>query len=139
MKKLHVIVLVLIAAAIAVLISYMGNTTTYETFASAKEKQGKAVSVFAKLDKGQQMEYDPVRNPNYLSFMAKDTLGNAMQVVYHQPKPTDMEKSERIVLKGKVINGYFDCSSILLKCPSKYKDDPNAAKDMQVASASAGQ
>jgi cytochrome c-type biogenesis protein CcmE len=133
MKKLHIVVLVLIAAAIATLIGYMGQTTTYETFASAKQKQGKAVSVFATMNKKEGMQYDPVRDPNFLSFVATDTLGNAMQVVYHQPKPTDMEKSERLVLKGKVKDGYFDCTNILLKCPSKYKDDPNAAKNMQVA------
>jgi cytochrome c-type biogenesis protein CcmE len=37
-----------------------------------------------------------------------------------------MEKSERLVLKGKVENGVFECKDILLKCPSKYKDDANA-------------
>jgi cytochrome c-type biogenesis protein CcmE len=44
-----------------------------------------------------------------------------------------MEKSERIVLKGKVKDGYFDCTSILLKCPSKYKDDPKAMKQLQTS------
>jgi cytochrome c-type biogenesis protein CcmE len=42
-----------------------------------------------------------------------------------------MEKSERIVLKGKMENGIFqihDQKGILIKCPSKYKDDIEAAK-----------
>ena len=38
MKKMHLILLVAIAAAITVLISYTGNLTTYETIASAKQK-----------------------------------------------------------------------------------------------------
>jgi cytochrome c-type biogenesis protein CcmE len=126
MKKTHIIALVLIAIAIATLISFMGNVTTYETIASAKEKPGKFVNLIAKMDKSQPMNYDPVKNPNYLSFTALDTLGNSIQVVYHNAKPTDMEKSERIVLKGKVEEGVFECKDILLKCPSKYKDDAAA-------------
>ena len=128
MKKSHVIALVLIAAAIAVLISFMGDVTTYDTIAAAKEKPGKNVTLVAKIDKSQPMEYDPVKNPNYLSFTALDTLGNSIKVVYHNAKPTDMEKSERLVLKGNVQDGHFECKDILLKCPSKYKDDPNAAQ-----------
>ncbi len=128
MKKTHIILLVLIAAAIVVLISYTGDLTTYETIASARQKEGKFVNLIAKLDKQQPMEYDAVKNPNYLSFTAIDTLGNSIKVVYHNNKPTDMEKSDRIVLKGRVQGDHFECKDILLKCPSKYKDDPNAMK-----------
>ncbi len=133
MKTIHIIILVLIAAAIAVLVQYSGDLSTYETIASAKEKEGKFVNLIAKLDQKQPVEYDAVKNPNYLSFTAVDTLGNSIKVIYHDAKPTDMEKSERIVLKGKVKDGYFDCTSILLKCPSKYKDDPKAMKQLQTS------
>jgi cytochrome c-type biogenesis protein CcmE len=128
MKKIHVVALVFIAIAIAVLISFMGDVTTYDTIAVAKQKPGKAVTLVAKVDKGAPMEYDPVKNPNYLTFTAVDTLGNSIRVVYHNPKPTDMEKSERIVLKGSVQGDHFECKDILLKCPSKYKDDKNAVQ-----------
>ena len=128
MKKTHVVALVFIAVAIAVLISFMGDVTTYDTIAVAKQKPGKAVTLVAKVDKNAPMEYDPVKNPNYLSFTALDTLGNSIRVVYHNPKPTDMEKSERIVLKGSVQGDHFECKDILLKCPSKYKDDKNAVQ-----------
>lgn len=126
MKKTHIVALVLIAVAIATLISFMGDVTTYETIASAKQKPGRFVNLIAKMDKSQPMNYDPIKNPNYLTFTALDTLGNSIEVVYHNAKPQDMEKSERLVLKGKVENGVFECKDILLKCPSKYKDDANA-------------
>ncbi len=125
---MHIVALVLIAVAIAVLISFMGDVTTYDTIAVARQKPGKAVTLVARVDKSQPMEYDPVKNPNYLSFTALDTLGNSIKVVYHNAKPTDMEKSERIVLKGSVQNNEFECKDILLKCPSKYKDDKNATQ-----------
>jgi cytochrome c-type biogenesis protein CcmE len=127
MKKTHIIVLVLIAVSIAVLISFMGDVTTYDTVTSAKEKPGKFVHLIAKVEKN-TLDYDPVKNPNYLSFTAVDSLGSSIKVVYHNTKPTDMEKSERLVLKGRVEGDHFECKDILLKCPSKYKDDMNAAK-----------
>ncbi len=127
MKKTHIIMLVLIVVAITVLISFTGNLTTYETIASAKQKEGKFVNLIAKLDKTQPMEYDAAKDANYLAFTAIDTLGNTVKVVYHNTKPADMEKSERIVLKGKMEGDHFECKDILLKCPSKYKDDASAA------------
>ena len=134
MKKSHIILLVCIAAAIVVLISYTGDLTTYETIASARQKEGKFVNLIVKMDKAQPLEYDAVKNPNYVSFVAVDSLGNNIKVVYHNNKPTDMEKSERIVLKGRVQGDHFECKDILLKCPSKYKDDPKAAqKNLQQA------
>ncbi len=129
MKKTHIIALVLIAVAIAVLISFMGDVTTYDTINVAKQKPGKAVTLVAKLDKTQPLEYDAVKNPNYLTFTALDTLGNSIKVVYRNSKPTDMEKSERLVLKGAVVGDHFECKDILLKCPSKYKDEPNATRE----------
>lgn len=134
MKKTHIIALVFIAVAIAVLISFMGDVTTYDTIDVARQKPGKAVTLVAKLDKTQPLEYDAVKNPNYLTFTALDTLGNSIKVIYHNSKPTDMEKSERLVLKGSVVGDHFECKDILLKCPSKYKDEPNAARQSLNAS-----
>ncbi len=127
MKKTHIALLVLIAIAIAVLISFMGDITTYDTVSSAKQKPGKFVHLIAKMEMS-SMVYDPVANPNYLTFNAVDSTGNTIKVIYRNAKPVDIEKSERIVLKGRVEGDHFNCKDILLKCPSKYKDDMNAAK-----------
>jgi cytochrome c-type biogenesis protein CcmE len=128
MKKIHIIALVLIAAAVALLAVNMKSLTTYDTIASARQKEGKFVHLIAKLDKSQPIEYDPVKNPNYLSFTALDSLGNTTKVVYLNTKPPDLEKSERLVLKGAMKANQFECKDILLKCPSKYKDDVKAAE-----------
>jgi cytochrome c-type biogenesis protein CcmE len=127
MKKIHIILLVLVAAAIAVLISFLQTATTYDTVDTAISKPGKFVHLMARLDKSQPVEYDALKNPNYLAFTAVDTLGKSLRVIYHNPKPENFEISERLVLKGKYMGDYFDCKSIQTKCPSKYKDDMNAA------------
>lgn len=123
MKKTHIVLLIAIAVAIVGLLSMSYDFSTYDTIASAKLKQGKFVHIIAKLDKTVPIDYDPAKNPNYLSFTAKDSLGAVATVIYHNTKPTELEKSERVVLKGKMQGNVFECSEILLKCPSKYKDD----------------
>ncbi|MEO6670021.1 MAG: cytochrome c maturation protein CcmE [Ferruginibacter sp.] len=123
MKKTHIIILVGIAALIVGLLTYAVDFSSYESIQSAKGKKGKSVTLIAKLDKSQGIVYDPIHNPNYLSFYAVDSLGGKTKVVYRDNKPTDLERSERIVMKGTMKDDHFECKSILLKCPSKYKDD----------------
>jgi len=125
MKKTHIILLVLIVAAIAVLISFLQVSTTYDTIEMAKNKPGKFVHIVGKLDRSQPVEYDAVRNPNYLRFSIVDSLGGSVKVVYNNAKPDNLEHSERLVLKGTIKEDYFECKEILMKCPSKYTDDPN--------------
>lgn len=123
MKKVHIILLIVIAASIGLLISMTGDLSTYDTLASARQKPGKFVHVIARLDKTQPIVYDALKDPNYLSFFVIDSLGDQVRVIYHNPKPADLETSDRLVIKGSMQGQVFDCKDILLKCPSKYKDD----------------
>lgn len=129
MKKIHVVLLVLIVAAIAVLISFLKVSTTYDTIEMARSKPGKFVHVVAKLDRNQPVEYDAVKNPNFLSFTVIDSLGEKVKVIYNNAKPDNLEHSERLVLKGAIKDDYFECKEILMKCPSKYTDDPNRIQE----------
>jgi cytochrome c-type biogenesis protein CcmE len=125
MKKIHIALLVIIAVAIAGLLTLTQDITTYDSIESARKKEGKYVHLIARLDRNSPVLYDPVKDPNYLSFYAVDSLGSRAQVVYRNAKPTELEHSDRVVLKGQMKDGVFECREILLKCPSKYKDDPN--------------
>lgn len=97
--------------------------STYNSISSARQRQGKFVHMIVKLDKNTPLDYNPANNPNYLSFYAVDSLGDRTKVVYHNTMPDQLEQSDRIVLEGKMQGDIFECSNILLKCPSKYKDD----------------
>lgn len=123
MKTSSIIILVAIAAAIGVLLMYSVDFSTYDTITSAKEKQGKYVHLIAKLDKSKPIQYNAIKDPNYLSFYAVDSLGGSTQVIYRNSKPPELEQSDRVVLKGTMEGNVFQCDNILLKCPSKYKDD----------------
>ncbi len=129
MKKIHIVLLVLIVAAIAVLVSFLQVSTTYDSIDMAKSKPGKFVHVVAKLDRTDPVVYDPVNNPNFLSFTAMDSLGGRVKVVYNNAKPDNLEHSESLVLKGAMMEGQFECKEILMKCPSKYTDDPNRIQE----------
>ena len=41
----------------------------------------------------------------------------------NKPKPQDFERSESVVVTGEMRNNEFVANEILMKCPSKYKDD----------------
>jgi cytochrome c-type biogenesis protein CcmE len=125
MKKIHIVLLVVIAIVIAGLLTLTKDITTYDSIASAKKKEGKYVHLIAKLDRSSPVVYDPVKDPNYLSFYAVDSLGARAQVVYRKSKPNELEHSDRVLLKVQMNGEVFECKEILLKCPSKYKDDPN--------------
>lgn len=123
MKTSSILILVGIAAAIGALLMYSVDFSTYDTISTAKEKQGVYVHMIAKLDKSKPIQYDAIKDPNYLTFYAVDSLGGSTKVIYRNTKPAELEQSERVVLKGKMEGEVFECDNILLKCPSKYKDD----------------
>ena len=80
------------------------------------------------LDKSTPVEYDQVKNPNLTTFYALDRDGKKSKVVYKNAKPTDIERSEGIDLNGYMRDGYFECTKLQMKCPSKYKDNMQQAE-----------
>ena len=128
MKKIHIILLLLVIGGIVGMSFFIKDLTTYETFASASKKTEQFVVVKVKLDKKTPIEYNQVKDPNKTVFYAVDQDGKRSMVVYNNAKPTDIERSEGIDLNGYMRNGYFECTKLQMKCPSKYKDDMNAAQ-----------
>jgi cytochrome c-type biogenesis protein CcmE len=128
MKKIHIILLLLVIGGIVGMSFFVKDLTTYETFASAGKKSDEFVVVKVQLDKTAPIEYDQVKDPNKTVFYAVDQDGKRSRVVYNNAKPTDIERSEGIDLNGYMRNGYFECTKLQMKCPSKYKDDMKAAQ-----------
>jgi cytochrome c-type biogenesis protein CcmE len=123
MKKTHIIALVFIAVSIGIIVSMTGDYTRYETFSSALENPEKEFHIVGELVKDSEMYYDPLKDPNYFSFFLKDKDGDEKKVVFKGTKPQDFERSEQIVLTGKMKGDEFVASKILMKCPSKYIED----------------
>jgi cytochrome c-type biogenesis protein CcmE len=122
MKKTHIILIVIIAVAIGAILTTLNNTSTYASFQEAKDSPDNEFHIVGKLDKEKETVYDPKVNANLFTFYMKDNKGMESKVVLHKNKPQDFERSEQIVLIGKMQGNEFHASEILMKCPSKYND-----------------
>lgn len=122
MKKSHIIGIILIAVAIGAILTTLSNTSTYASFTEASKSPESEFHVVGKLDKDKESVYDPKTDANVFMFYMKDNDGVEKKVVLHKSKPQDFERSEQIVLIGKVEGDEFHASDILMKCPSKYND-----------------
>lgn len=122
MKKIHIIGIVIIAIALAALVSTISNSSTYAPFSKAIEHEGKSYHIVGKLNRDKPFEYNPEQNANLFGFYLIDTEGKEMKVLFNDSKPQDFEKSEQIVVIGKVVGDEFHVGKgdLLMKCPSKY-------------------
>jgi cytochrome c-type biogenesis protein CcmE len=132
-KKIYIVAVVMIGVAIALLTTSSDDLSTYATFAEAQQT-GKEVKVVGHLSKEKEMIYNPTSDPNRFVFYIKDTGGEERKVVLMKAKPQDFEQSEQIVVTGRMTDGEFVATDILMKCPSKYKDEEVFLKDGQQGS-----
>jgi cytochrome c-type biogenesis protein CcmE len=123
MKLIHIVAIVAIAVGIGILVSASNDMATYSNFDDAFEHPGQKFKVVGTLSKDKEMYYNPEENPNYFTFFMKDSEGKEHKVVLRKAKPQDFERSEQIVLTGKVEKEQFIATDMLMKCPSKYKDE----------------
>lgn len=110
-----------------VIISTFGDASSYETFASAIQFPEKEFHIVGELTLPDKMEYNPEKDANLFSFYLKDKDEEVRKVVFYGSKPHDFERSEQIVLTGKLEGENFIASRILMKCPSKYTETEVAA------------
>ncbi len=132
MRKSAIVGLITIAICIGFLVSLNADTDTYSNFTEAASSN-KEEHVMGYWEKSKGMHYDALKDPNHFSFFMKDEKGKVKKVVLSGTKPQDFERSEKIVLIGKMENDTFYASKILMKCPSKYNDNlVEIQKDGQV-------
>ncbi|NQX39847.1 cytochrome c-type biogenesis protein CcmE [Pedobacter steynii] len=122
MRKSAIIGLITIAICVGFLISLNADTSSYSTFSEAA-KDPREFHVMGYWEKAKGMYYDAQKDANHFAFYMKDEKGLVNKVVYNGTKPQDFERSEKLVLIGKMKDNTFYASKILMKCPSKYNND----------------
>lgn len=122
MKKLHIIAILAVIAAIAILVIGAKDVTTYGNFDLAKTMTGD-LKISGTLDLSKPIIYNPDVDPNSFNFYMKDKDGVSKKVILSQPKPQDFDQSESVVVTGNLKDDVFYAHDVLLKCPSKYKDE----------------
>ena len=134
MKKIHIIGIIIIAVALGVIISTISNSSTYAPFSEATQHPNSTFHVVGKLNKEKSFIYNPEINANLFGFYLVDNEGKETKVLYNGTKPQDFERSEQIVVVGKMNGSDFYCSQILMKCPSKYNGNQNDVQKSAVGS-----
>ena len=133
MKKSFIIAITLIAIAFAAILSTVADSSTYASFAMATEHPKKEFHIVGKLNKEKPEVYQPEVNANLFSFYMTDNEGKECKVILNKTKPQDFDKSEQIVIIGKMSGDEFHASDVLMKCPSKYS---NPKEEMKAATKS---
>jgi cytochrome c-type biogenesis protein CcmE len=129
MKKSHILIIVVIAAAIGIIVSTAGDASTYVTFDEALQLSQtgskKDIHVVGELKKdisGHVTGLEEGTDKVSFSFVMIDDKGHEQKVIYNQPMPADFQRSEKVVVIGSYSNDIFHARKILLKCPSKYQE-----------------
>jgi len=128
MKLSHVIAIVVILAAIAIIIATAGDASTYVNFDQAYQMastgnntQIHVVGELKKVD-GQIVGLENSADKLSFTFILVDDNKKEQKVIYSEPMPPDFLRSEKVVVIGHYQDTQFIAKKILLKCPSKYQN-----------------
>lgn len=130
MKKGHILGLGVIAIAIMIIITSIGDASTYENFSTAKSLamngNDDPIHVVGELKKdetGAVVGLEVGEEKTSFTFMMVDGDGQEQQVYYNEPVPADFVRAEQVVVIGSYRNEeIFVADKILMKCPSKYQE-----------------
>lgn len=138
MKKGHIIGLGIIAIAIVIIMTSIGDASSYENFNTAWEMkedgEDKSIHVVGQLKKdetGQVTGIDVREDKVSFTFLLVDNEGTEQKVFYNEPVPADFQRSEQVVVIGSYRDKeIFVADKILMKCPSKYQETDVQAAGM---------
>ena len=135
MKKTHIIAILVIASAIAIIVSTAGDASSYVSFAQAYQMatvgNTTSIHVVGALKKDQQggiIGLEKSSDNLSFSFILTDENNKEQKVYYNEPMPPDFTRSEKVVIIGGYRGDLFVADKILLKCPSKYQEKKLNAK-----------
>ncbi len=134
MSRFNIVVILLVAVLLGALFSVFTQNSESVVFARAFAEPGTEFKVSGTLDSEHPVVYNPEVAVAETRFHMMDKDGQVTEVLLKEAKPTGLEQSESIDLYGKVVDGKFIATDMLMKCPSKYNEDSHSLAD---ASASA--
>lgn len=130
MKKSHIFIILIIAVAIAIVISTGNDASTYVSFSDAYQMAStgntSSIHVVGELKKdglGNVVGIYEGTDKVSFTFVMIDEQQKEQVVQFHEPMPADFTKSEKVVVVGHYSGDNFIAEKILLKCPSKYQEE----------------
>ena len=132
MKKTQIVLIILIAVVVGTFIATFTGANTSVAFEEAFANPGKEYKVSGTLNRDYPVPYDPQTNSELTVFHMFDKEGNSQMGNLKKAKPTGLEQSESIDLYGRVIDGEFVATEMLMKCPSKYNKNKHNLETAEV-------
>jgi cytochrome c-type biogenesis protein CcmE len=60
-----------------------------------------------------------------LRFSITDESGQQLPIVFYGPRPDNFQRAASAIVEGQLLaDGSFQADSLLLKCPSRYEEEP---------------
>jgi len=126
MSRLNIVVILMVAVLLGTLFSVFTTNSESVVFARAFAEPGIEFKVSGTLDSEHPVVYDPLQDVAETRFHMRDKDGEVQEVLLRKAKPTGLEQSESIDLYGKVVDGEFIATDMLMKCPSKYNEESHS-------------
>jgi len=130
MKPLHLVGIGVIAVAIIVIVSMLGDASQYVTFTEARNIYNagstRSIHVVGELKKDRQgnvMGAHSTPDRTACFFVLVDADQQEQKVFLNEPMPADLMRSEQVVVIGQYKEELFVADKVLLKCPSKYVEE----------------
>ncbi len=120
----------LIAVA-AVLVTFSNGGSPYVTMSQAKKMKDDHLHLAGDLLK-ETVTPDVLHHT--LHFKLRDTDGAVVSVVYQGEVPANMTEATKVVAIGHADGDIFSSDKLLVKCPSKYEEQPKAGAPTYKAS-----
>lgn len=134
MKTPHILALTIIALCMVVtLFAFSGAVAQHVDIPEAMTRPGETVQVPGQIVK-ETVTYDAVTGELRFDVIGidrktkKPVPSERMTIVYRQPKPENFDSAVSVEAIGHFANGVFVAKNLLVKCPSKYAEEPATAK-----------
>jgi cytochrome c-type biogenesis protein CcmE len=60
-----------------------------------------------------------------LKFSIADENGDILPIVFYGPRPDNFQRAASAIVEGELLpDGAFEANTLLLKCPSRYEEEP---------------
>ena len=105
------------------------TTTTGAYYMTVGELYGETPAIYGERVRvnGNVVEGTEDWNPKELTlkFTIADEKGDQLPIVFYGPRPDNFQRAASAIVEGELLaDGSFEAETLLLKCPSRYEEDP---------------
>jgi len=111
-------------AIVAVFVAFSNGGSPYVTMLQAQKSKGDNLHLAGDLLKN---SITPNISEHTLRFKLRDQDGTIVNVVYKGEVPANMSEATKVVAIGHADGSVFTSDKLLVKCPSKYEEQPKGS------------